>query len=81
MCDRISGRNRRDTANKSEYMSTDVSKISFRVEMPAGHGKDAKMQSSETNPFAVIGVVGTISIIVLALLIGFYIKQRNKNMY
>lgn len=78
MCD--SGRKKRET-NKSDYMSTDISKVSFRVEMPTIPIHHTKMQSSETNPYAVIGVAGTVAFIVLAMLIGLHIKQRNKIIY
>lgn len=57
-------------------MTSDVSKVMFRVAMP--EDVDTTKKHSSINPIGVIGIAGTVSLIVLVAVIGLHNVIRNQ---
>lgn len=81
-CERTSGlRRKRDSSS----MTSDVSKVMFRIAMPSPSSNEAVNEAEETTrranllsrPIGVIGIAGTVSLIVLLVVIGLNNVIRN----
>lgn len=81
------------SSSQSDDLPTDVARLSFRVEMPpidsspqpprtVTNGSNAgRPNATAFKPFAIIGAVATCVLILLAVVIGLYLKNRQKMSY
>lgn len=79
VCDRhgTKGRRKRHSVNQSDYISTDVSVMSYRVEMPKTDPSGRRL-SSGINPLVAVSIAATVTMILLGLLIGLYAVNRRR---
>lgn len=76
----MKGRRRRHSDSQSDYISSDVSMMSYRVDMPNSDPPGSRLTNA-INPLVAVGIAATVIMILLGLLIGLYVVYRRRSVW